>query len=232
MYFRWLHDEPSGCVSYLLADLEAGEAVLIDPRAADLPVLTAMLAEQRLRLAAWLRTHAHDERHPADAQALAASLGASGLASRPASGAFVPFGHEHLTVLDTPGHTQDDLSFLWRDRLFCGGLLAVGGCPDQPWPAAPEALWDSVMREVFRRPGETLVFSGHAGCGRIVSSVHDQRRGHPWFAGAGRDDFLARVRDWPGRDPAPVPTTAPSRAADRPQRAAGPAGRRLQGEHR
>ena len=35
MYFRLLHDEASGGVSYLLADLEAGEAVLIDPRGVD-----------------------------------------------------------------------------------------------------------------------------------------------------------------------------------------------------
>lgn len=35
MYFRLLHDEATGAASYLLADLEAGEAVLIDPRGAD-----------------------------------------------------------------------------------------------------------------------------------------------------------------------------------------------------
>ena len=32
MHFRLLHDEASGAMSYLLADLDAGEAVLIDPR--------------------------------------------------------------------------------------------------------------------------------------------------------------------------------------------------------
>ena len=39
MYFRILHDEASGELSYLLADLDAREAVLIDPRGRDLPVL-------------------------------------------------------------------------------------------------------------------------------------------------------------------------------------------------
>jgi len=194
VYFRWLHDEVTGSVSYLLADLEAAQAVLIDPRADDLPVLQAMLAEHRLRLVAWLRTHAHDERCPGNAEALAAALPAPCIRSAVPPGGLVPFGHEHLRVLATPGHTHDDLSFLWRDRLFCGGLLAVDACPYQPWPAAPEALWDSVEREVFRRPAETLVFGGHARQGRIVSSVLEQRRWHPWFAGAGRDDFLARVR--------------------------------------
>ena len=61
MYFRLLHDEASGAVSYLLADLEAGEAVLIDPRGADVPVLAAMLDEHRLLLRWVLRTHEHDD---------------------------------------------------------------------------------------------------------------------------------------------------------------------------
>ena len=33
MYFRILHDERSGAVSYLLGDLDAGEAVLVDDAA-------------------------------------------------------------------------------------------------------------------------------------------------------------------------------------------------------
>ena len=35
MYFRLLHDEAPGAASYLLADLEAGEAVLIGPTRSD-----------------------------------------------------------------------------------------------------------------------------------------------------------------------------------------------------
>ena len=46
MYFRLLHDEVSTAVSYLFADLDAGEAVLIDPRGADVPVLAAMLDDR------------------------------------------------------------------------------------------------------------------------------------------------------------------------------------------
>ena len=48
MYFRILHDEATGATSYLLGDLAAGEAVLIDPRGADVALLKAMLGEHRL----------------------------------------------------------------------------------------------------------------------------------------------------------------------------------------
>ena len=213
MHFRLLHDEASGAVSYLLADLDAGEAVLIDPRAGDLPVLEAMLDEQRLSLRWVLRTHEHDELLPGEAEAIAA-LGAPVVVHRPpaATHGVLDFGHEHLRVLSTPGHTAGCLSYLWRDRLFCGGVLAVDACPFQPRPALPEALWDSVTRCIFDLPDETLLFTGHAQNARAVSTVHEARLAHPWFARASRDDFLARVRgEAAAATPAVIAQPAPAR---------------------
>ncbi len=200
MYFRILHDEASGAASFLLADLDVGEAVLVDPRGADVAVLAAMLDEHRLRLRWLLRTHQHDDQLPGEAAALD-TLGAPRIQQRVPTGQALPesetgllvFGNQHLRVLRTPGHTAGCLSYLWRDRLFCGGLLAVDACPFQPRPALPEALWDSVTQEVFTLPNETLLFSGHARQARAVSTVLEQRRWHPWFGGASRDEFLARV---------------------------------------
>lgn len=205
MYFRLLHEAGSGRLSYLLADLAAGEAVLIDPRPADAPLLQAMLGEHQLRLRWLLRTHEHDALHPAGvAQADRAwhALGAPVVQHRVPEGGLIDVGDEVLRVLPTPGHTAHCLSFLWRDRLFCGGLLTVDTCPDQPRPADPEALWDSVNQQVFSLPDETLLFAGHARRGRAVSTVFEQRRWHPHFAGVSRDGFLARMAALPARTPA------------------------------
>lgn len=219
MYFRLLHDEHSGAMSYLLADLSAAEAVLIDPRGGDVAVLRAMLDEHRLRLRWVLRTHEHDAQLPGEAVALDA-LGAPRIqhqvptqdgtlpGSGPAGQTALTFGSEHVQVLRTPGHTPGCLSFVWRDRLFCGGLLGVDTCPVQPRPAQPEALWDSVVQQVFSRPAETLLFSGHARRARAVSTVLEQRRWHPWFGGASRDDFLARVQARAARITLPAPAPA------------------------
>jgi glyoxylase-like metal-dependent hydrolase (beta-lactamase superfamily II) len=217
MYFRLLHEEHTGAVSYLLADLDAAEAVLVDPRAADVPVLAAMLAEHRLRLRWVLRTHEHDAQLPGEVAALE-QLGAplvqhGHAAMRPRGPDAAPvlgFGGEHVEVLATPGHTAGCLSFLWRDRLFCGGLLGVDSCPFQPRPALPDALWHSVMQRVFTRPPETLLFASHAQQARLVSTVLEQRRWHPWFRSASRDEFLARVRDCAREaPPAAAPLAAP-----------------------
>lgn len=199
MLFRILHDERSGDLTYLLADLDAREAVLVDPRRRDLAVLAALLAEQDLRLCQVLRTHEHDALFPGEFDALV-RLGAPIVqgapragAQLPADGELLPFGNEHLRVLATPGHTRHCLSFLWRDRLFCGGLLAVDACPHQPCPADPAASWDSVTRRVFTLADETLLFSGHEQRARAVSTVLEQRRWHPHFAQGSRDAFLARA---------------------------------------
>ncbi len=205
MYFRLLHDEATGAVTYLLADTDSGDAVLVDPRGVDVPVLSAMLDEKQLRLRWLLRTHEHDAVLTAESRALEAleALGAARVQHHvPANeDGMLVFGHEHVRVLATPGHTAACLSFQWRDRLFCGGLLAVDACPFQPRPALPGALWDSVTRLVFPLPAETLLFSGHARRLCAVSSVLEQRRWHPWFGAAGRDEFLARVAALPPIDP-------------------------------
>jgi glyoxylase-like metal-dependent hydrolase (beta-lactamase superfamily II) len=107
-------------------------------------------------------------------------------------GRAIAFGGELVHVLSTPGHTDHCLSFRWRDRLFGGGLLAVGACPFQPCPALPEALWDSVHEQVFdTRPRRAWPLKSSVS-GGSVSTVFEERRWHPWL-GAGRDDFLARV---------------------------------------
>lgn len=211
MYFRQFHDTTSAAMSYLIADSSTGVAVAIDPTPDPCQglVLKALLAERGFSLALILLTHTHGgvaddflAHYPGAGivvgpQGLRASVG-----QQVRHGEVLGFGNEVIQVIATPGHTADSLSYLWRDRLFCGGLLAVDACPFQPRPALPEALWDSVVNDVFKRPAETLLFTGHAQRSRAVSNVLEQRRWHPWFGGATRDEFLARVHELPLAEPA------------------------------
>jgi hypothetical protein len=66
-----------------------------------------------------------------------------------------------------------------------------------------------VTGRVFTLPDETLLFAGQERRGRAVSTVLEQRRWHPFFAGRSRDEFLSRVAELPATRPA---------AAARPQR--------------
>ncbi len=198
VYFRILNNDSTGQLTYLLADLDAAEAVLIDPHGQDVQLLLALLAERELHLRWVLRTHQHDALQPGELD-LMARLGAplvqgDTLATlQLADGAVLPFGNELIRVLATPGHTTSCLSFGWRDRLFCGGLLTVTACPHQAAPVAPQALWDSVTGRLFSMADETLLFAGHEQHARAVSTVQEQRRTHPLFASLTRDEFLAQM---------------------------------------
>lgn len=194
-----LNDECSGELSYLLADSDAREAVLVDPHGRDVPVWQALLDERQLRLRWVLRTHQHDALLPGEFARIA-RLGVPVVQGQAcvgvqtvADGDLLPFGNEFLRTLRTPGHTADCLSFAWRDRVFCGGLLAVDACPHQPCPADAAALWDSVTQRIFILSDETLLYTGHDPRARAVSTVMEQRRWHPFFSRLTRDEFLARM---------------------------------------
>jgi sulfur dioxygenase len=199
MLFRILHDEASGVLSYVLGDEATREAVLIDPRSSDRVVLDAVLHDERLKLRWILRTHDHEGAQPHEARRLLAwrvplvqGRERTGV-TVPTDGERLPFGNEAIQVMHTPGHTRDGLSFRWRDRVFCGGLLDTQACPLQPQPEDAAALWDSVRCRLFSLPDETLLFAGHARRSRVVSTVLEQRRWHPQFAALSRDAYLARM---------------------------------------
>ena len=196
MYFRMLLDDATGQITYLLADLNAAQAVLIDPRAQDAAVIQAMLDEHRLRLVSVLCTDGHEQCCAQCPELIVAMPEVLDLPSTAAlcDGDTVVFGSEYLRVFATPGHTDQALSYQWRDRVFCGGLLTPMGCPDRPGVINPSAWWESVSRKVFMLPPETLLFNGHARNDWSVSNVWTQRRHHPWFAGLCRDDALALMK--------------------------------------
>lgn len=218
MYFRMLHDDGSGLITYLLADLDAREAVLIDPRPADAAVIHAMLSEHHLQPVAVVHTddHAADQAtdHIADgphAPALPSALAHPPwpAPARMTDGDMLAFGAQHLRCLDTPGHTRQGRSYLWRDRLFCGGVLSPWLCPEAAGVDDPAQLWESIMARVFRQPAETLLFPGHSCAGWTVSNVFTQRKHHPWLSSKSRDEALQAIAQGPLHDNLHPPSALP-----------------------
>ncbi|MEX8497140.1 MAG: MBL fold metallo-hydrolase [Leptothrix ochracea] len=202
VYFRQLYDAHHGALTYVLGETEQGEAIVIDPLAQDSVLLGAMLQEQGLRLRWVLHTHLH---HGSERQGLKAGHVYSRQITRGLPTAHIPketrlvdhneliaFGQERLRVIATPGHTPSSISFLWRDRLFCGDALHLGGCPPCNDPSSDAgAMYDSVTTHLLTLPGETLVFPGHDLAGRSVSTIAEERRRNKAFSGQSRDAFMS-----------------------------------------
>ena len=150
MLFRQLFDPQSSTYSYLLADREGGEAVLIDPVFEQVPRDSALIRELGLTLGWTLETHVHAD-HVTGAWLLRQRLG-SRIALAAASGAdgadrwlddrdTVAFGRRFVQVRATPGHTSGCLTYVLDDETmaFTGDCVLIRGCgrtdfqQDDPW---------------------------------------------------------------------------------------------------
>jgi sulfur dioxygenase len=200
-YFRQMFDRDSRTYTYLIADIETGAAALIDPVLGEIGLYLGLLEERRLRLAWVLETHVHAD-HITAAAALRSCTGARVVFGRDsgaegadllvADGDDVPFGHETVRVIATPGHSAGCVSYLWRDRVFTGDSLLIRSCGRTDLPGGDAGqLFDSLMRKLLSLPDETLVYPGHDYQGRCVSCVGEERVNNPCVSGRTRDEFAA-----------------------------------------
>ena len=164
--------------AYVLSDPATGDAVLIDPGAAD-PRIAAYVAQKKLVVRKILYTHAHDDhigggRHFADLYKakIAGPRGDAGLFSptenRPEEwldgDSMAVFGSLSVRVISTPGHTPGCLSFSWPEKkaLFVGDVIVT-------WPRV-EAGWAGLtldMKQNVQSVGKLSDFGNVdiVGCG-------------------------------------------------------------------
>ena len=201
IFFRQLFDESSSTYTYLLADDDSHQAVLIDPVLGHDDLYLAILREQHFTLRYLLETHVHAD-HITGASALRRATGAQ-TAISVESGAtcadlllhgdeLLHFGNEFIRVLATPGHTPTCLSYLWRDRLFSGDALLIGGCGRTDFQGGDAGrLYDSITQKIWLLADETLIYPAHDYHHHHVSSVAQERESNPRLAGKSRDEFIA-----------------------------------------
>lgn len=200
MSFRQLFDPESSTYTYILADAERREAVIVDPVRAHCERDLAVLAEMGLKLVWILETHVHAD-HVTGARALkhrtgartavSTHCGATGFDRLIDEGELIVFGDEVVRALATPGHTPGSTCYLWRDRLLTGDTLLIGGCGRTDFQkGSAEALYDSITGKLFALPEDTLVYPGHDYRGRRVSTIGEEKASNPRLAGKTRAEFV------------------------------------------
>jgi glyoxylase-like metal-dependent hydrolase (beta-lactamase superfamily II) len=203
--FKQFFDEPSSTYTYLIADDATGEAALIDPVREQVDGYLRLLRERGLELLWVLDTHVHADHitaanalksHTGARTAVGAACGASGVDKPLCDGDAIIVGNEVIRAIATPGHTPGSMSYLWRDRVFTGDALLIGGCGRTDFQRGDaEALYYSITGKLFALDDDTLVFPGHDYKGRRVSSIAEEKALNPRLAGKSREDFVTLMRN-------------------------------------
>jgi len=208
LIFRQLFEPQSSTYSYLLADGESAEAVLIDPVFEQVPRDTALVRELGLNLRFTLETHVHAD-HVTGASTLREQVGSKiGLgAESGAEGADrylgdrerIAFGKRYLEVRSTPGHTQGCVTYVLDNEsmAFTGDCLLIRGCGRTDFQQGdPRAMYRSIHAQIFSLPETCLLYPGHDYRGLTVTSVGEERRFNPRLGGQlSEDDFVGYMRN-------------------------------------
>jgi glyoxylase-like metal-dependent hydrolase (beta-lactamase superfamily II)/rhodanese-related sulfurtransferase len=200
------------CYAYLIADADAREAALVDPRVDRIEDYLRDLAARGLRLRCVIETHTHAD-HISGAAELRARTGADILLSEQATsevatgrlrdGDRISIGRHEIQVLASPGHTKDSISLLVEGALLTGDALLIGGAGRTDFQnGSPAALYDTLHRRFASLPGDLTVFPGHDYAGRTHSTLSQERRTNPLLGLTDRDRFISTLRT--SRQPKPA----------------------------
>eukprot|EP00884_Botryococcus_braunii_P000944 jgi/Botrbrau1/10850/Bobra.0025s0028.1 len=191
--FRQLFDTVSSTYTYLLADAETGEAILIDPVREHVDRDLTLIKELGLKLVYAINTHCHADHVTGTGLIKQKSPGVkSGISAAAKAkadvlyepGDIIKAGAVELKVLATPGHTDGCLCYYTTaggvGRVFTGDAVLIRGCGRTDFQGGDAGkLYDSVHGEVFTLPDDTLLYPAHDYKGFTSSSVGEEKRVNP-----------------------------------------------------
>lgn len=186
MIFEQFFEPESSTYTYLLGCEHSRQAVLIDTVESEIDKYLAALQQHGLTLVYTLETHVHAD-HITGADALRKRLGSKSVVHRDAGalcgdwlvthGTQVQAGSLDIEVRYTPGHTNGCVSYYIGDRIFTGDALLINGCGRTDFQQGDAGqLYDSIHRQIFSLPDDTLIYPGHDYHGNTVSSVGQEKR--------------------------------------------------------
>ena len=213
-----------GCLahaSYLLGS--EGEAVVIDPQR-DVEIYLEAARQHNLQIRHIFETHLHAD-FVSGHKELAARTGAQIYIGAAANAKFphvalhdgfeVRFGQARITVLETPGHTQESICLVVRDEakssqpwaVLTGDTLFIGdvGRPDLSPMHTPQQLagllYDSLHTKLLKLPDEVVVYPAHGAgslCGRNMraersSTIGTERLTNYALQIPSRDEFIQQL---------------------------------------
>ncbi|KAL6267861.1 hypothetical protein P5V15_000933 [Pogonomyrmex californicus] len=189
--FRQFFDPTSSTYTYLLADINDKEAILIDPVIEWAERDKKIIEELGLILKYALNTHMHADHITGTGRLKSLLPGCQSMISR-SSGAEadvllepydqVQFGRHQLKVLPTPGHTEGCVTYVCDEQAiaFTGDALLIRGCGRTDFQGGSAAtLYKSVHEKIFTLPRNYRLYPAHDYNGRTVTTVAEEKALNP-----------------------------------------------------
>ena len=155
--------------TYVLEDEETKESVVIDP-SWDLELVLEVIERNALKVKYIINTHHHFD-HTIGNDAMIKHTKSKILQHesstlkndiRISDGEKITFGKSELTVIHTPGHSQDSICLVGDGKIFSGDTLFVGNCGriDLPGGSAKE-LYHSLFDTLYKLDDNLILYPGH-----------------------------------------------------------------------
>jgi len=205
MIFRQLIDSDTSTYTYLLADRETHEGIIIDPVIEQVERDIGLVKDLGIELSLVIDTHVHAD-HVTAAAVLRSRLGCKSVLSEQAGsvaqdrlvkeGDVLRFGRHELEVRETPGHTGGCLTYVLHKEgmAFTGDALLIRGCGRTDFQVGDSAtLFSSVRGKILSLPPETLLYPGHDYKGRTVTTVEEELRLNPRLGSARTSDEFVEI---------------------------------------
>ncbi|MBW4496637.1 MAG: MBL fold metallo-hydrolase [Oscillatoria princeps RMCB-10] len=221
MLFRQLYDNETSTYTYLIADKTTKEAVLVDPVIEQVDREMKLLQELGLTLRYCLETHIHAD-HITGTGKLRTLTGCQGIVPENASaacadrflkdGEILRLGDIEIQAISTLGHTDSHMSYLVNgSHLLTGDSLFIRGCGRTDFQSGdPALMYEHVTQKLFTLPDETLVYPGHDYRGQTVSTIGEEKKYNPRFAGKDRASFIQMMNSLNLPDPKKIAEAVPA----------------------
>lgn len=206
MLFRQLFDRESSTYTYLIADLQAGEAILVDPVLEQVERDIKLLTELDLTLIFSLETHIHAD-HITGTGELRKRMGCKGLVPENSdtdcasgyvsAGETLTVGSVKIKAIETHGHTDNHMAYWVNNQLvLTGDALLIRGCGRTDFQSGDAGtLYDSITQRIFTLPEDTRVYPAHDYRGHTVSTIAEEKKYNPRFVDMEKSGSPLRSRE-------------------------------------
>ena len=189
--------------TYLVAEEDGSDAVVIDPSYGIEPVLDR-IDERRVKVRFILNTHSHqdhvagntDVRDRTGAKVVAHKVAPLGQDVSVEDGSALSAGRLRFSVAHTPGHTKDSVLYLFEGHVATGDTLFVGECGRTDLPGGdPSEMYDSLLRRVVALDDGLVVLPGHDYGATPTSTIGREKAENYTLQPRTREDFLRFLKE-------------------------------------